>query len=327
MRQDGPTSSADERPLASCPHAEGFAHEALLYEGTDGFLEGTVPFVREGLEAGEAILVAVPAARADALRGALNGHSQDVLFADMAELGRNPGRIIPAWRDFVDEHTERGMPIRGIGEPVWPERTPAELAECQRHEALLNLSFGDDPAWTLLCPYDTTTLGEDVIAEAFRSHPVLWEGGRRVRSDTYTDPRVSLAGHDADLSAPPADADRMAFERDDIATVRALVARHAVKARLADDRAADLVLAASEAATNSVLHGGGRGDLHVWREGATVVCDVRDRGRIADLLAGRRRPSLEAVDGRGLWVVHQLCDLVEVRSLPDGTAVRFRIGA
>ena len=326
MRKEGFPSSTDERSGSPCSHGHGFAHEALLYAGPDGFLEGTAPFVREGLEAGEAVLVAVPRARAELLRGALDGEADRVLFADMAQLGRNPGRIIPAWRDFVDEHTERGTPVRGIGEPVWPERTSAELAECQRHEALLNLAFGDEPPWALLCPYDTDTLGDDVIAEAFRSHPALWQDGRRVRSHAYVDPRESLGGPDADLPAPPVETDGMAFERDDVAAVRTLVGWHAAQAGLSADRTADVVLAASEAATNSVLHGGGGGRLRVWREGRAVVCEVRDRGRVPDLLAGRRRPSLEAIDGRGLWIVHHLCDLVEVRSLPDGTVVRFRVG-
>jgi anti-sigma regulatory factor (Ser/Thr protein kinase) len=117
----------------------------------------------------------------------------------------------------------------------------------------------------------------------------------------------------------------MAFGRDDISAVRALVAGHAEAAGLPRGRASDLVLAASEAATNSVLHGGGDGTAAVWREGDAVVCEVRDAGRISDPLAGRRRPSLDAFDGRGLWVVHQLCDLVEVRNLAAGTVVRFRM--
>jgi anti-sigma regulatory factor (Ser/Thr protein kinase) len=308
----------------TCSHA-GFAHEALLYAGDDGFVEGTAPFVREGIEAGEGILVAVPRRRAGLLREELGGDADRVLFADMEQLGRNPGRIIPAWRDFVDEHTGQGRPIRGIGEPVWPERTSDELIECQRHELLLNLAFGDEPPWSLLCPYDTDTLGDDVIEEAFRSHPVLWQDGRRLESETYGDPRDIFAAPDDDLPPRPTHAEGMAFGLEDVAAVRALVARHAAGAGLAAERAADLVLAASEAATNSVLHGGGRGDFAVWREGAAVVGEVRDAGRISDPLAGRRRPSLDALDGRGLWVVHQLCDLVEVRSLAAGTVVRFRI--
>ena len=61
----------------------------------------------------------------------------------MAEIGANPACIIPAWRDFVDECAEAGRAIRGIGEPIWADRSPAELVECQRHESLLNLAFAD----------------------------------------------------------------------------------------------------------------------------------------------------------------------------------------
>ena len=310
-----------------CTDATGFAHEALLYAGDAGFLAGTAPFVRDGLEAGEAVLVAVPRRRADLLREQLGDDSEAVRFADMEALGRNPGRIIPAWRDFVADARAAGQQMRGIGEPVWPERTADELVECQRHEALLNLAFGDDPGWTLLCPYDTSTLHDEVIEEALRSHPVLWEDGRRVESGMYADPSELLSIPDVDLPPPPQHAARLHFGRDDVVAVRALVAHHAQEAGLSPERTADLVLAASEAATNSVLHGGGHGDFAVWREGTAVVGETRDTGHIADPMVGRRRPTLEALDGRGLWIVHQLCDLVEVRSTASSTVVRFRIGA
>jgi anti-sigma regulatory factor (Ser/Thr protein kinase) len=325
VRQDGNSRATDDR--GGCAHVTGFAHEALLYSGDEGFLEGTEPFVRDGVEAGEAVLVAVPSRRAGLLREALGDDAESVMFADMAQLGRNPGRIIPAWRDFVDDHAPRGKGLRGIGEPVWPERTAQELVECQRHEALLNLAFSDEPSWTLLCPYDTSALTDAVIEEAYRSHPVLWEDGARVDSGAYADPAAQFALADEDLPPAPADAEGMGFRVDDVAAVRALVARRAAAAGLPPQRAADLVLAASEAATNSILHGGGRGEFAIWCEGGDVLCEVRDRGRLSDPLAGRRRPTLEALDGRGLWIVHQLCDLVEVRALERGSVVRFRIGA
>src|SRR2546421_585138 len=77
-----------------------------------------------------------------------------VEFADMAKVGRNPARIIPVWRQFVSERAAGGGRIRGIGEPVWAGRGPSELAEAQRHEALLNLAFAGTPGMWLLCPYD-----------------------------------------------------------------------------------------------------------------------------------------------------------------------------
>ena len=62
--------------------------------------------------------------------------------------------------------------------------------------------------------------------------------------------------------------------------------------------------------------------LRIWQDDATVVCEVRDGGRIADPLADRRRPRLDQFGGRGLWMANQLCDLVQLRSLDDGCVVR-----
>ena len=94
-------------------------------------------------------------------------------FVDMAEIGHNPARIIPAWRDFVDERGAGGQPVRGIGEPIWSGRRAAEVTECQVHEALLNLAVDPHTPLWLLCPYDVEALAPDVVTEAHRSHPVL----------------------------------------------------------------------------------------------------------------------------------------------------------
>jgi hypothetical protein len=42
---------------------ETFRHEALLYAGEVCFLTGTLPFIREGIAAGEPVLVVVSAAK------------------------------------------------------------------------------------------------------------------------------------------------------------------------------------------------------------------------------------------------------------------------
>ena len=103
---------------------EKFRHEALLYAGEDQFLERTVPFLTDGVEAGEPALVVLNADRLRALRAALNGHAEGIHFADMAAVGANPACIIPAWREFVDEHSGPGRRLRGIGEPIWADRSP-----------------------------------------------------------------------------------------------------------------------------------------------------------------------------------------------------------
>src|SRR4029453_14786804 len=137
----------------------------LLYAGEVDFLAGTLPFLREGVAADEPVLVVVSAARIGLLRSALGRDADRVAFADMADVGANPARIISAWRDFVAPSQPARGRARGIGEPIWAARTPAELVECQRHETLLNLSFAGVPAWWLLCPYDTTALGPEGLGE------------------------------------------------------------------------------------------------------------------------------------------------------------------
>lgn len=86
----------------------------------------------------EPVLVAVPAANAELLRTALAG-AAGVRFVDMTEAGRNPARIILLLRRFTDSHADRA--VRFVGEPVWVDRSPAEVEECTRHEALLNEAF------------------------------------------------------------------------------------------------------------------------------------------------------------------------------------------
>ena len=41
-------------------------------------------------------------------------------------------------------------------------------------------------------------------------------------------------------------------------------------------------------------------------------------------LAGRRRPA-DATGGHGLWIVYQVCDLVELTSDANGTTVRMHM--
>jgi anti-sigma regulatory factor (Ser/Thr protein kinase) len=94
---------------------------------------------------------------------------------------------------------------------------------------------------------------------------------------------------------------------------------------LDDDKIDVLVLAVNEVATNSVQHGGGGERVRVWQEGPAVIAEVTDRGWIDQPLVGRRWPSGEVERGRGLWIVNQLCDLVQVHSTHAGTSVRLHV--
>jgi anti-sigma regulatory factor (Ser/Thr protein kinase) len=302
-----------------------FAHEALLYAGDDGFVDGTMPFVLDGVAAGEPILLVLSAAKIERIRGELNGDGDHILFADMDEVGANPARIIPAWRRFLDEQTAAGRPARGVGEPIGADRRPDELVECQRHESLLNLAFADAPTFRLLCPYDVDALDDGVIAEALRSHPYVVEDGVRRTSPRYRG-LPAIAGPFAEpLPAPPASVQEVSFEAESLATVRRLLASRAADAGLSAARTNDLVLAVNEIATNSVRHGGGTGTLRVWAGTRWLVCEVEDRGRIGDPMVGREEPMPDRPDGRGLWIANHVCELVQVRTFGARSVVRLHM--
>jgi anti-sigma regulatory factor (Ser/Thr protein kinase) len=311
---------AAETPI---PAGHSYRHEAFFYTGDDQYLAGTLPLVREGLQAGEAVMVAVPPRRLDLLRRALGGEPDGVTFRDMTALGHNPANIIAAWAAFVEDAARAGRRMRGVGEPVWPGRSADEVAECQLHEALLNLAVSPDTPLWLRCPYDAGRLEDDVLSAAHLSHPVLVGPDSHDGSRRYGGAHHAAALFSEPLPVPPERAAVTAFGPDDLRRLRSWVRSHARRAGLAAARASDVVLAVHELASNSVEHGGGAGTVRSWRTPSGLVCEVRDGGAVADPLVGRLAPRDGAERGRGLWMANQLCDLMQLRSSSEGTAVRL----
>ena len=130
---------------------------------------------------------------------------------------------------------------------------------------------------------------------------------------------------DGALPPPAGEPAELVFTREDLALVREFVAERAERAGVDEDRRSDLVLAVDELATNTMRHGGGHGLLRVWQENGALMCEVADRGRIDDPLAGRERPPDLTGGGRGLWLVNHLCDLVQVRTSPAGNTIRLHM--
>ena len=148
-----------------------FRHDALFYQDAAHYVADTARYVREGLAAGESVLVAVVEEHARPLREELGADAARVEFLDLAQLGRNPARLIPAWQEWVERNVARGTAFRGVGEPVWAGRSELEIRECLRHEHLLNTAFAAGAEWRLLCPYDSVNLPPEVIEDVARAHP------------------------------------------------------------------------------------------------------------------------------------------------------------
>jgi anti-sigma regulatory factor (Ser/Thr protein kinase) len=300
-----------------------FRHEALLYSNEDEFVAGATAFIRKGLARDEAILTVVDAPKIARLRAALCEAADRVQFADMAKVGHNPALILQAWREFVSEHRRNGRVMRGIGEPISAERNEAALVECHIHESLLNIAFQDDPNFWLLCPYDTAALPSPVIEQAIANHPFVCDGGGHRASETHHIEHA--AGFTQPLPAPVGAVASFGFDTTTLQAFRRFIAARAHKAGLGEPRVAELVVAASEIATNAIVHGGGEGGALVWTEGDHLLCEIRGRGHISDPLIGRLRPLRAQIHGRGVWLANQFCDLVQIRSTEQGTTVRLHV--
>jgi anti-sigma regulatory factor (Ser/Thr protein kinase) len=176
----------------------------------------------------------------------------------------------------------------------------------------------------VLCSYDSAQLDPAIIRSAMSTHPVFVAGGTAAPSPAYDAGRVFPAEWNQPLRRPPDRAAALAYQAD-LASVRAYAASRATSIGLPPDRVLDLVLAVGEIASNTFLHTDAGGTLAIWTAGNELICQIQDSGHITDLLAGRRRPAAGAGNGHGLWLVHQVCDLVELRSGPGETVIRLHM--
>jgi anti-sigma regulatory factor (Ser/Thr protein kinase) len=298
--------------------AMGWApHSAALYDSSTGLASCARSFLER--DDGAPALVAAPGPSLDLLRQSLGSTDGRLRWADMTTIGVNPGRIISAIRAFADSH--HGRSVRCLIEALWEGRTPEQRRETVRHEALVNHAFPDLPV-TILCAYDAGLA--DVAAVAELTHPVLIRDGTRCSSASYDAGTVFPEGYDEPFGPAPGDAEALAYS-DNLSAVRSFASNRAGSAGIAPQRIRDLVIAVGELVANTYRHTTGGGVLSVWTTSQELICQVRDSGHITDPMAGRHPPRRSASGGLGLWVVHQLCDLVEIRTAPAGTCIRLHM--
>ncbi|GAA1595330.1 anti-sigma factor RsbA family regulatory protein [Kribbella sancticallisti] len=295
----------------------GFQHDAFVYIDDEEFVRHTGPFVGDGLKAGEVVLAALPESRIALLREDLGSAADQVTFVDITEAGRNPARIIPLWADFLARNP--GRAARGLGEPAFQGRNPAEFEEAKLHEALLNVAFEHSGPFKLRCPYSASVLSPGL--DPTETHPLVIESAAGPPSTGWAE--VAQKTFATRLPAVPKCAEQQEFVLAELPAVRRWAADWARAKGMSRDQVDDLALALHEICTNSIRFGGGRGTLSLWTADCTLICDIADRGLIDDLLVGRVLPPIDGLGGRGVWLANQLCDLVQIRSGADGTQVRL----
>ena len=252
-------------------------HEALVYSSDEEFLARSIPFLRDGIAAGQPVIVAVMADQAALLRKALGHDAQHVSFVDASTHYRRPARTIAEYRRQLDEALagSQAQLVRVLGEVQFGS-TRQEHEDWTRYESVVNRAFAGFPAW-IVCGYDTRVLPEQVVADAQHTHPLVSSGGQPDRSAGYVEtdewiaPPVVLQRERAAVG--PLARLTVTKERD-LDDLRRVVAAAARAGGLAPVVADDVIVAVGELAREGLARSEGEANVTVLRNGARWHCEV-----------------------------------------------------
>ena len=192
--------------------------------------------------------------------------------------------------------------------------------ECQLHEAILNVAIDPAAPLWLICPYDAEALAAPVIEEAYRSHPVIVDGGGYRGSGTYGGRAHVEELFGSSLSEPVSRTRGGVYTDDSVHRLVGYAKLELYVAGLSAERAERMAAAAEVLARGSLRRGSPSVSIRIWSDPDAVTCEVSDDAPVNDLLHGRELPN-DAHDG--LWHVNQDCDLVQLRSGEGKTVVRI----
>ena len=310
------------------PSPGTYTHDALLYDDREQLVTAAVPFLLDGLEAGDAAVVATSAATASVLRDAVGGDPRlHVLERGDVYNARTP-TAITTFRRLAEQRTAEGMrTVRVVGEVDFGE-TERDWLEWQRYESVINKALANWPLWGL-CVFDTQRLPETVLQSARQTHSSLVTPERRVPNPDFVAPADYLRS--LPIPVEPLENTPPRLWARDVADFVGL--RHAVAAELTTidaprDAVEDYLLAVDEMTSNAVRHGKPPVSLRLWVGEDRIVCTIDDHGPgLDDPFAGYGPAHGEDLSrgGMGLWLARQLCDHVDISGDDDGTHVRLTI--
>ncbi len=302
-----------------------YVHEALCYGSEEEFLGVVVPFVDEGIQAGEPTVVALGEANAELMRAAM-ADSPGLWF--LPGQYTRPASAIKSYREVMAGYVAAGASrTRLVGE-IPPPGIGAPWEWWARYEAVVNHAFAEFPLWGL-CVYDTRTTPGYVLDDVLATHPYLATAdGGHVVNDRYTDPAAFLTRPRSSIADPLEAAPPMVELLDPTpAAARRAVAAVGHAGRMAAGDVEDLVIAVDETVSNALRHGRPPVRLRLWHGPDRIVVTVTDNGAgPADPFAGLLPAAGAPAGGLGLWLTHQLCNLVTLDRGEHGFTIRLVAG-
>jgi anti-sigma regulatory factor (Ser/Thr protein kinase) len=297
--------------------SENLRHGAFAYESDDEYVARSLPFLKEGLEAGEGCIVAHTRDGIALMREALGHDAELVSFVDVGSVYTRPAQALAAYCGTLLRQLRNAPSVRAVADlQISPLRE--EWDEWVGYEAMTNLAYAHLPAW-LVCTYDVNGVPDAVLDEMSSTHAEVLDDGWRA-SEHYEDPRELVRRLTPEPEPLPQL--RSLAGGEGLESFRERLARELMAAHVPEATALDMLVAGTEVATNAVRHGGGIEEVRVGSVAGRFVCEVIDRGGgFDDPAAGYLVP--RAGTGSGLWVARQLAWRLESFHSSRGFTVRL----
>ena len=300
-------------------------HEVGFYRSDAEFRALIVPFVEEGVAAGQPVIIGYDDRKANLLRSWLHDPAA-VTFIAGSSLYATPARAIASYWKMFEQHTAAGATQIRIAGDVPHEGNGGRFAGWDRYESAANTVWEQFPVWSR-CLYDATTAAPRVLDIARRTHPrIVRSSGRCQDNGRYQ---------------APADFQPMAFDPDPLErSVPALEVtdpspaqiRRAVTSighgQVPDTALQDLEIGATEAVSNALQHGRPPVTARIWAASGRILVHVHDTGPgprdpLAGLVPAWAKPDFREPE---IWLIQMLdLDAALIRSR-DGFTVRLATG-
>ena len=301
-------------------------HGAAVVATETDLLAVALPFLDEGLRAGDLVVLSCPADTVELIRSALGEDAARVESEPRASLlGSRAPDALEIARRFLERSEKSGSGRLRVLAGIDFGDDPADWREGQRYESVTNRLLTD--AVSAVCLYDRRRVPAKLLESVAATHPYLVHGTDWRTNPAFQDPGVYVPS----LPLPRASAEDgdPVFGVENAPTLAGL--RHQLGAVLAalvpdHEQQEDLHLAASEIAANAFRHGVRPVSARVWADGDRIICVISDRGTsYTDPLSGFT--PAHGLDlsrgGMGLWIARKLWDHVDVLPTETGLSVRL----
>lgn len=306
-------------------------HQAVLHAGPADLAALLEERVGRAVEAGMRVLAVVGAATGELLRDRLGPTAAEVDFVEPGREHAAPAFTVAArWARLGRAAARGALVVAEQGEV--PDTADPDRANLHWARLDIALDVALDPALAaplhgpaveVVCAYPAAGPDADRVRA---THVAVTTAAGTEPSPLYRPPAEAVVAYPPppppDLGPPTV---ARPFAAADLAGLRRLVGDIARTRGVARDRIADLVLATSEVASNTIEHGPGHGVLSLWAAPGELVVEVADRGRIDLPFPGLVTPPPDGPRGRGLWLASEVVDVLAVWSGPTGTVVRLHL--